>query len=55
MSTRSSPTDKSKPTKKSTEKSTGKVYHIDQDATEAAYRQGNHEVDRMVTEADFER
>jgi len=28
---------------------------VDQDSTEAAYRERNHEVDRMVTEADFER
>jgi len=28
---------------------------VDQDSTEAAYRERNHEVDRMDTEADFER
>jgi len=37
-----------------TEKSTGKVYQVDKDSTEAAYRERNNEVDRMVTEADFE-
>jgi len=30
------------------------VYQVDQDSTEAAYRKRNHEVDPMVTEADFE-
>jgi len=28
---------------------------VDQDSTGAAYRERNHEVNRMVTEADFER
>jgi hypothetical protein len=31
------------------------VYLVDQDSTEVAYRQRNHEVDRRVTEADFQR
>jgi hypothetical protein len=31
------------------------VYQVDQDATEAAYGERNHEVDRIVTEAGFER
>jgi hypothetical protein len=31
------------------------VCQVDQDSTEAAYRKRNHEVDQMVTEADFER
>jgi len=31
------------------------VHQIDEDATEATYRERNLEVDRMVTEADFER
>jgi hypothetical protein len=30
------------------------VYQVDQDSTEAAYRERNDEVDRMVTEADFQ-
>jgi len=48
MSTRSSPTGKSKPTKKSTEKSTekstSKVYQAGQHATEAAYRERTYEL-----------
>jgi len=54
------------PTEMATEKSTKnaprvyrkvdqQVYQVDHDATEAAYRECNHEVDRMVTEAVFER
>jgi len=31
------------------------VYHVDQDSTEAACRKRNHEVNQMVTEADFQR
>jgi hypothetical protein len=42
-------------TEKSTEKSTGKVYQVNQDSTEAANRKRNNEVDRMDTEADFQR
>jgi hypothetical protein len=30
-------------------------YQVDQDSTKAAYRERNHEVDQMVTEADFQR
>jgi len=41
-------------TEKSTEKSTCKVQQVDQDSTEAAFQERNHEVDRMVTKADFE-
>jgi len=32
-----------------------KVYPVDQDSIEASFREHNHEVDRMVTEADFQR
>jgi len=42
-------------TEKFTEKSTGKVYQVDQDSIEAAFRERIYEVDRMVTEADFQR
>ena len=42
-------------TEMSTEKSTSKVYQVDQDSAQAAFRERNHEVDRMVTEADFQR
>jgi len=52
LSTRSNPTDKSKPTES---QSTKTHQEVDQDSTEAAYQERNHEVDRMVTEADFER
>jgi len=38
-----------------TEKSTGKVYQVDQDSIEAAFRERINEVDRMVTEADLQR
>jgi hypothetical protein len=31
------------------------VYQVDQDSTEVAYQNRNHEVDQMVTEADFKR
>ena len=31
------------------------VYQVDQDSTKAAYRERNHEVNQMVTEADFQR
>ena len=31
------------------------IYQVDQDSTEATYQERNHEVDRMVTEADFQR
>jgi hypothetical protein len=31
------------------------LLRVDQDFTEVAYRERNHEVDRMVTDADFER
>jgi len=31
------------------------VYQVDQDSTEAACRERNHEIDQMVTEADFQR
>ena len=31
------------------------ICQVDQDSPEAAYRKRNHEVDRMVTKADFER
>ena len=31
------------------------VYQVDQDSTDAGYREHNHEVDRMVTKAGFER
>jgi len=31
------------------------VYLVDQDSAEAAYRERNHEVDRRVTKADFQR
>jgi len=31
------------------------VYQIDQDSIEASFRERNHEVNRMVTEADFQR
>ena len=31
------------------------LLRVDQDSTEAAYRERNDEVDRMVTEADFHR
>jgi len=52
VSTRSNPTDKSKPTESQSNKT---HQQVDQDSTEAAYQQRNHEVDRMVTEADIER
>jgi len=32
-----------------------KVYQVDQDSTVASFREHNHEVDLMVTEADFQR
>jgi len=32
-----------------------KVYQVDQDSTEASFREHNHEVDLMVTEANFQR
>jgi len=38
-----------------TEKSTSNVYQVDQDSIEAAFRERIYEVDRMVTEADFQR
>jgi len=31
------------------------VYKVDQDSTEAACQEGNHEVDQMVTEVDYQR
>jgi len=31
-----------------------KVYQVDQDSFEASFRQRNHEVGRMVTEAHFQ-
>ena len=31
------------------------LLRVDQDSTEVVYREREHEVDRMVTEADFER
>jgi len=31
------------------------LYQVDPDSTEAAYRERNHDVDQMVTEADFQR
>jgi len=34
---------------------TSNVYQVNQDSIEAAFREGNEEVDRMVTEADFQR
>jgi hypothetical protein len=60
VSTRSNPTDKSKPTESQSTKTHREVdrdvyREVDQDSTEAAYRERNHEVDQMVTEADFER
>jgi hypothetical protein len=30
------------------------VYQVDQDSTKAAHRECNHEMDQMVTEADFQ-
>jgi len=58
-STLSNPTDNSTAHREeiyreSTEKSTGKSTKSTKTA-EAAYRERNHEVDRMVTEADFQR
>jgi len=44
-----------KSTEKTTEQSTSKVYQVDHDSIEAAYQEHNHEVDRIVTEADFQR
>jgi len=41
-------------TEESTEKSTGKVYQVNEDSIEASFQEPNHEVDWMVTEADFE-
>jgi len=38
-----------------TEKSTGKVYQVDQHSIEAAFRERINEVDRTVTKADFQR
>jgi hypothetical protein len=38
-----------------TEKSTGKVYHVHKDSSEAIYQESDNEVDRMVTAVDFER
>jgi len=32
-----------------------KVYQVDHDSIEASFRERNHEVDKMVTEADFQR
>jgi hypothetical protein len=37
-----------------TRKSTGKVCQVDQDSIEASIREHYHEVDQMVTEADFQ-
>ena len=52
----SSPTDKSKAHLEAVYRDMHRqVYQVDQDSTEAAYRERNHEVDRMVTEADFQR
>jgi hypothetical protein len=39
----------------STEKSTGEVYSVYLDSIEASLEKHNHEVSRMVTEADFQR
>jgi len=39
----------------STEKSTGKVYQVDKDSLVASFRDHNHGVDRMATEADLQR
>jgi hypothetical protein len=63
----SSPTNKSKATgvqstkthtetstEKSTETLTSKVYQVNQDSTEASFGEHNNEVDRMVTEVDFQ-
>jgi len=60
VSTRSNPTDMSKPTESQSTKTHREVdrdvyREVDQDSTEAAYQERNHEVDRMVTEAGFER
>jgi len=38
-----------------TEKSTGKLYQVDQDSIEDAFVEHIYEVDWMVTEADFHR
>jgi len=63
VSDQSNPTDKSKAHQEAVYRHAPRVYRevdrqvhlVDQDATEAAYRERNNEVDRMVTEADFER
>jgi len=65
VSTRSSPTNKSKAHLEVVYRDTHRqvylevdreVYQeIDQHSTKAAYRERNHEVDQMVTEADFQR
>jgi len=56
VSDQSSPINKSKANLKAVYRDTHrKVYWVNQDSTEVAYRERNHEVDRMVTEADFER
>jgi hypothetical protein len=55
VSTRSSPTDKSKAHLEAAYRDTHRqVYQVDQVPTEATYRERNHEVDQMVTEADFQ-
>jgi hypothetical protein len=56
VSARSSPTDKSKPTERQSTETHREVYRkFYPDSTEVAYRECTHEVDQLVTEADFER
>jgi len=61
VSDQSSPTDKSISHQEAVYRDTHREVHrevyreVDQDSTEAAYRECNDEVDRMVTEADFQR
>jgi hypothetical protein len=56
VSDQSSPTDKSKAHLEAAYRDTHRqVYQVDQVPTEAACRERNHEVDQMVTEADFHR
>jgi hypothetical protein len=60
VSTRSNPNDKSKPTESQSTKTHREVnrdvyQEVNQDSTEAAYRERNQEVNWMVTDADFER
>jgi len=60
----SSPTDKSKAHQEAVYRDTHwdvdrevdwKVYQVNQDSIEASFRERKHDVDRMVTEADFQR